>query len=87
MEKRGNGALVSAYVLITVKTGAEYDVVDEIKKIIPQRNLRDVAIVYGMFDIVVVLEAESLAELEKLVLSIRRIDKITSTATLVSSKV
>jgi len=79
--------LVSAYVLITVKTGAEYDVVDEIKKIIPQRNLRDVAIVYGMFDIVVVLEAESLAELEKLVLSIRRIDKITSTATLVSSKV
>ena len=79
--------MVSAYVLITVKTGAEYDVVDEIKKIIPQRNLRDVAIVYGMFDIVVVLEAESLAELEKLVLSIRRIDKITSTATLVSSKV
>jgi len=79
--------LVSAYVLITVKTGAEYDVVDEIKKIIPQRNLRDVAIVYGMFDIVVILEAESLAELEKLVLSIRRIDKITSTATLVSSKV
>ncbi len=79
--------MVSAYVLITVKTGAEYDVVDEIKKIIPQRNLRDVAIVYGMFDIVVILEAESLAELEKLVLSIRRIDKITSTATLVSSKV
>jgi len=79
--------LVSAYVLITVKTGAEYDVVDEIKKIVPQRNLRDVAIVYGMFDIVVVLEAESLAELEKLVLSIRGIDKITSTATLVSSKV
>ena len=79
--------MVSAYVLITVKTGAEYDVVDEIKKIVPQRNLRDVAIVYGMFDIVVVLEAESLAELEKLVLSIRRIDKITSTATLVSSKV
>jgi len=79
--------LVSAYVLITVKTGAEYDVVDEIKKIIPQRNLRDIAIVYGMFDIVVILEAESLAELEKLVLSIRRIDKITSTATLVSSKV
>lgn len=79
--------MVSAYVLITVKTGAEYDVVDEIKKIIPQRNLRDIAIVYGMFDIVVILEAESLAELEKLVLSIRRIDKITSTATLVSSKV
>ena len=79
--------MVSAYVLITVKTGADYDVVDEIKKIVPQRNLRDVAIVYGMFDIVVVLEAESLAELEKLVLSIRGIDKITSTATLVSSKV
>ena len=85
--RRGYGELVSAYVLITVKTGAEYDVVDEIKKTVPQRNLKDVAIVYGMFDIVVVLEADSLAELEKLVLSIRRIDKITSTATLVSSKV
>jgi len=79
--------LVSAYVLITVKTGAEYDVVDEIKKIVPQKNLRDVAIVYGMFDIVVVVEAESLAELEKLILSIRKIDKITSTTTLVSAKV
>ncbi len=79
--------MVSAYVLITVKTGAEYDVVDEIKKIVPQKNLRDVAIVYGMFDIVVVVEAESLAELEKLILSIRKIDKITSTTTLVSAKV
>ena len=85
--KRGNEELVSAYVLITVKTGAEYDVVDEIKRTIPQKNLRDIAIVYGMFDIVVVLEADSLAELEKLVLSIRRIEKITSTATLVSSNV
>ena len=79
--------MVSAYVLVTVKTGAEYDVVDEVKKVIPRKNLKDVAIVYGMFDIVIVLEAESLAELEKLVLSIRKIDKITGTATLVSSKV
>ena len=79
--------MVSAYILITVKTGAEYDVVDEIKKIVPQENLRDIAIVYGMFDIVVAVEAESLAELEKIVLSIRKIDKITNTTTLVSSKI
>jgi len=79
--------LVSAYILVTVKTGTEYDVVDEIKKIVPKEKLKDVVIVYGMFDIVVVLEANSLSELEKLVLSIRKIDKITSTTTLVSSKV
>mgnify|MGYP000250471973 CR=1 FL=1 len=79
--------MVSAYILVTVKTGTEYDVVDEIKKIVPKEKLKDVVIVYGMFDIVVVLEANSLSELEKLVLSIRKIDKITSTTTLVSSKV
>jgi len=79
--------LVSAYILVTVKTGTEYDVVDEIKKMVPKEKIKDIAIVYGMFDIVVVLEANSLSELEKLVLSIRKIDKITSTTTLVSSKV
>ncbi len=79
--------MVSAYILVTVKTGTEYDVVDEIKKMVPKEKIKDIAIVYGMFDIVVVLEANSLSELEKLVLSIRKIDKITSTTTLVSSKV
>ncbi len=78
--------LVSAYVLLTVKTGREYDVVDEIKKRVPMNKIRDISIVYGMFDIVVAVDAHSLGDLERIVLEIRKIPYVSSTTTLVSAK-
>ena len=77
--------LVSAYVLLTVKTGREYDVVDEIKKRVPMNKIRDISIVYGMFDIVIAVDAHSLGDLERIVLEIRKIPYVSSTTTLVSA--
>lgn len=78
--------MIIAYVLLTVKTGKEYDVVDEIKRRISRDVIKDVSIVYGMFDIVVVVNTNSLSDLEKIVLEIRKISDVNSTTTLVSSK-
>ena len=62
--------MITAYVLLTVKTGKEYDVVDEIRRRISRNVIKDVSIVYGMFDIVVVVNTNSLSDLEKIVLEI-----------------
>ena len=78
--------MVTAYILLTVKTGKEYDVVDEIKKRVPMDKIKDISIVYGMFDIVVAVDAHSLGDLERIVLEIRKIPYVSGTTTLVSAR-
>ena len=70
-----------AYILINIETGKEYEVVDKIKKI---EGVTEALITYGMWDIVVRVEVCSLPYLDKIVSTIRQIDGVRQTTTLIS---
>lgn len=69
-----------AYVLATVRTGREYDVIEEIKRM---KGVKEVTLTYGLWDLVIKVETETLGELDNIVTSIRRIEGVEQTATLI----
>ena len=70
-----------AFVLINAKLGSEEEVVKELKKL---PNVKEVYVVYGVYDLIVKVEAESLDKLKEYIFSrIRQMDKIRSTLTMI----
>jgi DNA-binding Lrp family transcriptional regulator len=74
---------VKAYVVATVKRGKEHDAAQKIKKM---KEITEVLVTYGLYDIVVRIEAKSLGHLDKIVTEIRQMAEIQQTSTLVGSK-
>ncbi|MCI2415561.1 MAG: Lrp/AsnC ligand binding domain-containing protein [Candidatus Aramenus sp.] len=72
---------VKGYVLIITSIGKETDISNELKKI---QGVREATPVYGEYDVVVVIEAQSLEELNKVISQIRRNPNIIRTVTLIS---
>jgi len=71
---------ITAFVLLTIRTGREYDVIEEIRSI---NGVREAFITYGVWDAVVWVEISNLNELESVVYQIRKIDGVENTTTLV----
>lgn len=71
---------VIAFVLASIKTGREYDVIEEVRKI---EGVKEAYITYGAWDAVIKVEVESLGELDKVVTKIRSISGVEYTTTLV----
>ena len=70
-----------AYVLVNAEIGADDEALAAIKKI---PNVKEAYLVYGVYDIVAKVEAESLSKLKEVVTSrIRRLDKVRSTLTMI----
>jgi DNA-binding Lrp family transcriptional regulator len=70
-----------AFVLLNVETGADKEVLENIKKI---PEAKTVYAVYGVYDIIVMLESETLDKLRETVTKkIRRLDKVRSTMTMI----
>jgi DNA-binding Lrp family transcriptional regulator len=74
--------VVKAYVIATVKRGKEHEVA---KKIREMRGVTEALVTYGLYDLVVRIEAESLGHLDKIVTDVRQIKEIEQTSTLVSA--
>jgi DNA-binding Lrp family transcriptional regulator len=74
---------VKAYVVATVKRGKEHDAAQKIRK---TKEVTDVLVTYGLYDIVVRIEAKSLGQLDKIVTDIRQMAEIQQTSTLVGAK-
>jgi DNA-binding Lrp family transcriptional regulator len=75
----------TVYVLINVEPGALESVT---KKIPEMKNVKDVAVVTGAYDILVKIEGEYITDvLTTVVRGIRQIEGVTSTETLVEVKV
>jgi len=74
--------VVKAYVLITVKRGSEHNVAERIEVI---KEVTEVLITYGLYDLVVRIEAKTLGHLDKIVTDIRQIQEIEQTTTLIGS--
>ncbi|MGA2572665.1 MAG: Lrp/AsnC ligand binding domain-containing protein [Candidatus Methanomethylicaceae archaeon] len=70
-----------AFVLFNVETGAEKEVLDNIKKI---PEVKASYVVYGVYDIVVMVESGTLDKLREMITKkIRQLDKVSSTMTMI----
>ena len=70
----------SAYILINVETGSEVEVLEALRKI---ENVREAHGVYGVYDLIARVEAESMERLKEIITwKIRRLDKVRSTLTM-----
>jgi len=71
----------TAYVLINCDLGSEEEIIKEIKKL---PDVVEVSGVYGVYDIIVKLAADSMDKLrETITWKVRRIDKVRSTLTMI----
>jgi len=75
--------IVKAYVVATVKRGTEHDAAQKIRKI---AEVTEVLVTYGLYDVVVRIEAKSLGHLDKIVTDIRQMAEIKQTSTLVGAQ-
>lgn len=70
-----------AFVLINADLGAEEELVKELRGI---ENVREVYTVYGVYDIVTKVEADTMEKVkETITWKIRRLDKVRSTLTMI----
>jgi len=72
--------MAKAYVLITVGTGVEDNVLSDVKKI---EGVKEVYVSYGAYDLIVKVVADSLDEMKEIVTHhLRTINNVKSTLTL-----
>lgn len=70
-----------AFVLVNAEVGSEDEVVRELRKI---ANVKESYAVYGVYDIVAKVEAESMDKLKEIITwKIRKLDKVRSTLTMI----
>jgi DNA-binding Lrp family transcriptional regulator len=74
---------VKAYVVATVKRGKEHDAAQKIRR---TKEVTEVLVTYGLYDIVLRIEAKSLGQLDKIITDIRQMAEIQQTSTLVGSQ-
>jgi DNA-binding Lrp family transcriptional regulator len=70
--------------MMNVKVGTDRDTVSRLRTL---KGVREVYEVYAVYDIIVIVEADTMAQLNELVNSeVRKIDTITSTNTIIAEK-
>ncbi|MGQ9718278.1 MAG: Lrp/AsnC family transcriptional regulator [Nitrososphaerales archaeon] len=70
-----------AFVLINAELGAEEELIKELRKI---DNVKEVYVVYGVYDLIAKIEANSMEKVKETVTwKIRRLDKVRSTLTMI----
>jgi len=73
--------MVSAYILVTTKSGAEKDVLTALKKV---PNMKNARMLYGEYDIIAKIQLTDIAALnEYLLANIRPISGVERTSTLI----
>ena len=71
-----------AFVLLSTKIGAETAVMKEMKKIV---EIKEAHTVYGVYDIIARIEAETMEDLKNLISwKVRRINRVRSTLTMIT---
>ena len=70
-----------AYVLLTTETGAVEYVLNDLKKM---DSVKETYMVYGVYDIVAAVKAETMEKLKEIVTwNLRSLDKVRSTLTMI----
>jgi DNA-binding Lrp family transcriptional regulator len=73
--------MVKAFVMLNVDLGCERDVLRELREM---DGVVEAYVVDGVYDVVVVLEAESLDDLRNLISKVRGMDNVQSTLTMIA---
>jgi len=76
--------MVIAVIMVNVQPGREKDFYLSVRDM---KGVRDVIHVFGEFDFVVIVEAKDLAELNDTVDSIRGLDGVTKTQTVIGAEI
>ena len=71
--------MITAFIMINAEIGSEDQLAGELRKL---NNVREVHPVYGAYDIVAKVEAETMDQLKEVISRIRKLDKIKSTLTM-----
>ena len=73
--------MATAYLLLNVETGTEEEVIRSLK---PIQEVKEAQMVYGVYDIIVRVETETMEELKNVVSwKIRRLYRVRSTMTMI----
>lgn len=76
--------MVTAYVLLIVKPGEESKVSEKLLKL---KEVKDVSVVYGEYDIVAKIEKPTMEELQNfLIKQVRAMDEVERTSTMIALK-
>jgi len=73
--------MVKAFVMLHVDLGCERDVLRELRGM---EGVVEAYVVDGVYDVVVVLEAEGLDDLRKVISKVRGMDNVQSTLTMIA---
>jgi DNA-binding Lrp family transcriptional regulator len=73
--------MVKAFVMLHVDLGCERDVLRELREM---EGVVEAYVVDGVYDVVVVLEAEGLDDLRNLISKVRSVDNVQSTLTMIA---
>lgn len=76
--------MVIGVTMVNVSPGNEKRVYNEIKAM---KNIRDLYHVFGEFDFVIIIQADSLSDLNRTVDTIRDLEGITKTQTVVGAEI
>ncbi|RUM33696.1 MAG: Lrp/AsnC family transcriptional regulator [Archaeoglobus sp.] len=76
--------MVIGVTMVNVKPGKEKDVYIAVKDM---KNVREIYHVFGEFDFVIIIQADSLSELNRTVDDIRNIDGVLRTQTVVGAEI
>jgi len=76
--------LPAAFIVINAEMGSEEEVLDELKKL---EGVTEAYCVYGVYDIIVKVEADSMEELKDAVAwKVRKMNKVRNTLTMLVTK-
>ncbi|NHJ49853.1 MAG: Lrp/AsnC family transcriptional regulator [Asgard group archaeon] len=76
--------MAKAYVLINSEIGGEQEVVEQLKQM---PEVTEVSVVYGVYDVIVKLEADTMEVLKEIITSkVRHLNKVRSTMTMIASQ-
>ena len=82
MEAGGEG--ITAFVLMIIELGKEYDIARKIKEEFPN-EVKEVHVTYGEYDVVAKVTVRTLKDLDRVVTEIRSMPGVKTTTTLISS--
>lgn len=73
---------MKAYILLNTEVGQELPVMDALREV---KEIRDMNSLYGVYDMIVEVEAESIDRVKEIVFNkVRRLDHVKSTITLLT---
>ncbi len=73
--------MATAFVLINVEIGAEAEVLNDLR---PIPEVREAHLVYGVYDIIAIVETPTMQELKEAIsFKVRGLDKVNSTLTMI----